>query len=87
MTFGLRLVRCPAQERGVLLVELLVLVLELVALLSGFGLLRVGVREFPGDALLPLIDGAENRFIKEALHQPHQDEKIKRLRNDGEPID
>src|ERR1039458_6827707 len=32
-----------------LLVEFLVLVLELVALLLGFGLRRVGIREFPGN--------------------------------------
>ena len=87
LTFGLRLVRRFAQERGALLVELLVLVLELVALLLGFGLFRVGVREFCGDPLLPLIDGVEDRLVKKALHQPHQDEKVERLRTDGEPID
>jgi hypothetical protein len=49
-----------------LLVELLVFVLELVALLLGFGLFLVGVREFCGDPLLPLIDGVEDRFVKES---------------------
>ena len=38
LTFGLRLVRRLAQERSALLIDLLVLVLELVALLLGFGL-------------------------------------------------
>ena len=53
LTFGFRLVRRLAQEAGTLLVELLVLVLELVALLLGFGFFRVGVREFRGDPLSP----------------------------------
>ena len=60
LTFGFRLVRRLAQECGALLVELLVLVLELVALLLGFGLFRVGIREFRGDPLLPRVDGVEN---------------------------
>ena len=53
LAFGVRLIRRLAQERGALLVELLVLALELVALLLGLGLLRVGVRELRGDPLLP----------------------------------
>ena len=87
LTFGLRLVRRFTQKRGALLVELLVFVLKLVALLLGFGLFLVGVREFCGDSLLALIYGVEDRFVKEALHQPHQDEKVEHLCNDGEPID
>jgi hypothetical protein len=86
LTFGLRLVRRFAQEGGALLVKIRILVLELVLLLLGFGSFRVRVREFCGDPLLPFIDGVEDWFVKEALHQPHQDEKVERLRNDGEPI-
>src|SRR5664279_5913436 len=59
LTFGFRLLRSLAQVRGALLVELLVLVLELVALLFGFGLFRVGVRKFRGDPFLPRVDGVE----------------------------
>ena len=87
LTFGFRLVRRLAQEGGALLVELLVLVLELVALLLRFGLFRVGVREFRGDPLLPRVDGVEDRLVEKALQQPHQDDEVERLRTDGEPID
>ena len=87
LTFGLRLVCRFAQESGALLVELLVLVLELVALLSGFGLFRVGIREFCGNPLLPRVDGVEDGLVKKALHQPHQDEKVEHLCSDREPID
>jgi hypothetical protein len=45
------------------LVELLVLVLELVVLLLGFGLLRVGVRDLFGYPLLPRVDSVENGSI------------------------
>jgi len=86
LTFGLRLVCRFAQKRGALLVKIRLLVLELVLLLLGFGSFRVRVRKFCGDPLLPFIDGVEDWFVKEALHQPHQDEKVERLRNDGEPI-
>ena len=57
LTFGFRLVRCLGQERRALLVKLLVFVLEVVALLLGFGFFFVGIRQFRGDPLLPLIDG------------------------------
>ena len=87
LTFGFRFVRRLAQECGALLVELLVLVLELVALLLRFGLFRVSVREFRGDPLLPRVDGVEDRLVKKALQQPHQDDEVERLRTDGEPID
>ena len=66
LALGLRLVRRLAQERGALLVELLVLVLELVALLLGLGLLRVGVGELRGDPLLPRVDGVEDRACRES---------------------
>ena len=82
LTFGFRLLRRLRQKRGALLVELLVLVLELVALLLGFGLLRVGIREFPGNPLLPRINGVEDGLVKKALQQPHQDEEVERLRAD-----
>jgi hypothetical protein len=49
--------------------------LELVALLFGFGFFLVGVREFLGDTLLPLIDGVKDGLVQEALHQPDQDEE------------
>ena len=71
LTFGFRLVRRLAQECGALLVELLILVLELVALLLRFGPFRVGVREFGGDPLLPRVDGVEDGLVKKALQQPH----------------
>ena len=87
LAFGFRFVRRLAQECGALLVELFVLVLELVALLLRFGLFRVGVREFRGDPLLPRVDGVEDRLVKKALQQPHQDDEVERLRTDGEPID
>src|ERR1700722_17581123 len=87
LTFGLRVGCRLAQECCALLIELRVLVLELVVLLLGFGLFRVGAREFGGNPLLPLVDGVENRLVKKTLHQPHQDEKIERLRTYGEPID
>ena len=57
LTFGLRLVRGLAQETGALAVELFVLVLESVALLLGFGLLALGIRQFPSDQFLARIDG------------------------------
>jgi hypothetical protein len=60
---------------------------ELVTLLLGFGLFLVGVRQFCGDPLLSLIDCVEDRFVKEVLHQPHEDEKVERLCSDCEPID
>src|SRR5450756_1172375 len=63
LTFGFRLVRRLAQECSALLVEFLVLVLELVALHSGFGLFRVCVREFSGDAFLPRVDGVEDGLV------------------------
>ncbi len=44
LAFGFRVVGCFGQERGALLVELVVLVLEIVALFFGFGLLRGGSR-------------------------------------------
>src|ERR1035438_7346176 len=47
LTFGFRLLRRFAQEGGALLVERLVLMLELIALLLGFVLFRVGVCEPP----------------------------------------
>jgi len=50
----------PAQECGALLVEVLVLVLELVALLLGFGLFRVGIAMFFGDPLSPRVNGTED---------------------------
>ena len=87
LTFGFRLLRRLAQERGALLVEHLVLVLKLIALLLGFGLFRVGVREFRGDPLLTRVDGVEDGLVKKALQQPHQDDEVERLRTDGEPID
>ena len=70
-----------------LLVKRLVFVLELVAFLLGLDLYLFGIREFCGDSLLPLIDGVEDGFVKETLHQPHQDKKVERLCNEGEPID
>ena len=87
LAFGFRFVRRLAQECGALLVELLVLVLELVALLLRFGLFRVSVREFRGDPLLPRVNGVEDRLVKKALQQPHQDEEVERLRTDSEPVD
>ena len=87
LTFGFCLVGRLAQECGALLVELLVLVLELVALLLGFGLFRVRVREFLGDPRLPRVDGVEDGLVKKVLQQPHQDEEVERLRPDGEPVD
>ena len=66
LAFGFRLLRSLAQERGALLVELFVFVLELVALLFGFGFFRVGVRKFRGDPLLPRIDGIENWLVEKA---------------------
>ena len=86
LTFGLRLVRRLAQECGALPVELLVLALELVVLLFGFHLFRGGVGELSGDPLLPLVDGMEDRFVQEALQQPHQNEEVDDLRNDGKPV-
>ena len=50
-------------------------------------LLRVGVGEFRGDPLLPRVDGVEDGLVEKALHQPHQDEEVERLRTDGEPVD
>lgn len=87
LTFGLCLVSRLAQEYGALLVELLVLVLEFVAFLLRFGPFPVGVREFRGDPLLPRVDGVEDRLVKKALHQPHQDEEVDHLGNDSEPVD
>jgi len=63
LTFGFRLLRSLAQERGALLVKLLVLVLELVALLLGLGLLAVSVRKLRGDLFLPRVDGTENGLV------------------------
>src|ERR1035437_9298912 len=74
LTFGFRLLRSLAQKRGALLVELLVLVLELVALLFGFGLFRVGVRKLRGDPLLPRVDGIEDRLVaNKHPTPPHSD--------------
>jgi hypothetical protein len=87
LPFGFRLVHRLAQECGALLVELLVLVLELVARLLGLGIFRVRVCEFRGDPLLPRVDGVENRPVQEALQQPHQNEEVDELRNDGKPVD
>ena len=87
LTFGFRLVRRFAQKRSALPVELLVLELELVARLYGFGRFRVGTREFRGDPLLPRVDGVENAPVQEALQQPHQNEEVDDLRNDGKPVD
>ena len=70
-----------------MLVELLVLVLELVVLLLGFGLFRVGIRALFGYPLLPRVDSLENGPIEKVLHQPHQDDEVERLRADGIPID
>ena len=66
LAFGFGLVRRLAQQRGALLLEFLVLVLELVALLLRFSLLRVGVGEFRGDPLLARVDGVEDRAGKES---------------------
>ena len=68
-------------------VEFVVLALELVTLLLGFGLFRVGVSELRGDPPLPLVDGVEDGLVKKTFQQPHQDQEIDRLRADGEPID
>ncbi len=87
LTFGFRFILCPAQERSTLLVELLVLLLELFFLFLRFCLFRIGICKFSCDPLLTRIDGVENRFVKEALQQPHQYEEVKHLGNDSEPID
>ena len=84
---SLRFVRSLAQKRGPLPVELLVLALELVAVFLRFGFFCGGVRQFACHQLLPRRDGVENRLIQIALHQPHQDEKVERLRDDGKPVD
>jgi hypothetical protein len=87
LTLGLRLICRRTQERGALLLEGRVLVLELIAHLSGFGLFLVGIRELSGDALFPRVDGIEDRPIEKALQQPHQDEEVEQLRANGEPVD
>ena len=85
--FGFCLVSDFAKERGALAVEVLVLALEFVALFLRFGFFCIGVGEFRGDPFFPRIDGVENGLIKKALHQPHQDEEVERLRPDGKPVD
>ena len=87
LTFGVGLVRGLFQERRTLLVEGLVLVLKVVALLLRFRLLRLGLRELGGDPFLAFVDGVEDGFVKESLQQPHQDEEVDCLGDDGEPID
>jgi hypothetical protein len=61
--------------------------LKVVTLLLRFGLFRGGIREFRGDPLLPLVDGAKDWFVQEAFHEPHQDKEVERLCADSEPID
>ena len=87
LTFGFGLVRGFFQERRTLLVEGLVLVLKVVAVLLRFSLLRLGLRELGGDPFLPFVDGVEDGFVKESLQQPHQDEEVDCLGDDGEPVD
>ena len=43
--------------------------------------------EARGDLLLARLDGRQNRSVEKALQQPDQDQKIERLRTDGEPVD
>ena len=87
LTFCLGLARRFTHEAGTLLVKLRVLLLEFVMLFLGFGLFRVGVGEFRRDPLLARIDRVKDRLVKEAFHQPYQDEKVECLRCDGKPID
>ena len=86
LTLSIRLVRCLFQESSTLLVESLIFLLEIVAFFFGFGLHGVSFCMLLGNPLLPRINGVENGFIKKALHQPYQDEEVKRLRPDSEPI-
>ena len=86
MALGVRFVRGLAQQRGALLVEFRVFVLELVAFLFGFGSLRIGVGEFRGDFFFARVNGVEDGLVKKMLHQPHQDEEIQHLRANGEPV-
>ena len=87
LTFGIGIVRGFFQERRTLFVEGFVLVLKVVAFLLRFGYFCLGLRKLGGDALLALVDGLEDRFVKESLQQPHQDEEVDCLGEDGEPVD
>jgi hypothetical protein len=66
LTFGLRLVRRFAQERGALLVELLVLVLELVALLLGLGFFASASASSAAIRALARVDGVEDGLDRES---------------------
>ncbi len=75
------------QQRRMLLLEVIVLLLEFVTLMPGLGLLAAGRGKFARDAIFSCIDGVQDRLVKKALHQPRQDDEVQRLRRDGEPVD
>ena len=87
LTFSLGLVGRFAQQIIALLINGLIFLLEYVALLLGFGLFRVGIRQLCGNPLLPRINGMKDGLIQKALQQPYQNEKVERLGADSEPID
>ena len=86
LTFDFRLVRRFREKCGTLLVKLLAFLLKLFVFLLGFRLFRLGIREFFGNQFLPRVNGIEDGFVKKALHQPHKDEEVQRLRRDGKPV-
>ena len=87
LAFGIGVGSRFLQQRGTLLLEVIVLLLEFFAFVLGLGLLAAGRGQLGGNAFLPRIDGIQDRLVEEALHQPHQDDEVQRLRRDGEPVD
>jgi hypothetical protein len=65
------------------LIELVILVLEFVTLLFRFGFFAGGVGQFSDDLLLARVACVQNRFVKKAPQQPHEDEEVERLRPDA----
>src|SRR5450759_3987986 len=87
LAFSFSFLRRLVHERVALLVELLVLGLDLVALLLGFCFFCVGVCQLLGDPFLASVDSVKNGPVKEMLQQPHQNEEVDDLRQNGKPVD
>ena len=76
-----------AHPFGTFAVEAAVFVFKQRVLGAGFALGGGGSGDLVGDALFTGIDGFEYGAIEEAFHQPHEDDEVDDLGDDGEPAD